>query len=173
MGRRRSFPDQGGDGMSKRKFLAAFAINVETTRLSRPRWRRSDFRDQGKTSFSEQDGDCATFQTAGRAVVWKVAQSLSLIVREINAVSNSDLESGPFSPQSQKPLKLFPGCADSTCWSLKSRNLRLSRVSTSPPLRRLHLSRKNHANFVLDRAKYTLLAFQATAFQATAWSRRD
>ena len=55
---RNNFPDQGGDGATKRHFLAAFETELETTRLSRPKQRGRDFPDQ--------DGNGSTFQTKAK-----------------------------------------------------------------------------------------------------------
>ena len=40
--KRRNFPDQHGDGATLKKFFRAFSTEVETARLSRPRWIRRD-----------------------------------------------------------------------------------------------------------------------------------
>ena len=48
--RRRDFSDQHGDGTTLKKFFRAFSTEVETARLSRPRW---ILRDSGNGAFSK------------------------------------------------------------------------------------------------------------------------
>ena len=73
--RRRGFPDQGRICTTKRQFLAIFATNVETARLSRPRRRRRvqetirpDLREQGSDDgdFLDLGGDSTKFRPRPR-----------------------------------------------------------------------------------------------------------